>query len=135
MDPSSTAQPVHFDKISIPKSIQSYGQYEYSDFDEVLKWVDHFVKVKGPAPGFTRFVGLREYYINKGMDDRVRSVENLLKNGVGIQRLEEDIPNLRELYLDRTAKFHQGKFLGWQEDVEYDPSLRGVCCFQICSCR
>ena len=55
--------------------------------------------------------------------DRTRSDENLLKNDVRIQRLEEDIPNLREVYLDRTATFHQGKFLGWQEDVEYDPVI------------
>src|SRR6266496_366217 len=84
------------------------------------------------ARGFTRIL---YQVINKGMDDRTRSDENLLKNDVRIQRLEEDIPNLREVYLDRTATFHQGKFLGWQEDVEYDPSLRGVCCFEICSCR
>lgn len=98
-----------------------------------MKWVDRFIERAHPSltMAFGRYTGLRNHYLSQGDIDMVQIMEMQIKNHVGIRRLDEDIPRFQEMYSGRVAKFHEGKFLGWSGEVGYDPTLRGVCCYEI----
>jgi hypothetical protein len=53
------------------------------------------------------------------------SAENLIKNNVGIFRFEEEIEKFRERFARKSA------IIGWQGEVPYDPSLRGVMLYEL----
>jgi hypothetical protein len=112
------------------------GQYEYENFDQVLEWVDRV-----PFNEFSRtqhrgHLKLREHYLRIGHPVGVRSVEKLIKSDIGIRRLVQDIPGFLEKFKGKTAKFHDGKFIGWLvPDEPDDPAFTGVLCFTIKGCQ
>ena len=112
------------------------GQYEYDNFDQVLEWADRV-----PFNEFSRtqhrgHLKLREHYLRIGHPVGVRSVEKLIKSDVGIRRLAEDIPGFREKFKGKTAKFHDGKFMGWRShDDTDDLAFPGMVCFSIRGCQ
>jgi len=86
-------------------------RYGVTSMDDILVSRDHFLRINN--------VGAAEL------------MQDLVKNEIGIRRLEEDYPQLRETYSGRFAKFHQGRFLGWLVYGDYDPALKGLCCYEI----
>ena len=102
------------------------GQYEYVDLDDVLRWVTSERFDKSSLMRIEQLKGLREYYVETKNELGVYSVEGYIKSNVGIRRLAEDIPNYWETFKGQQAKFQQGKFLGWANSSNYDPSLQGV---------
>jgi hypothetical protein len=68
-------------------------------------------------------------------EERVEGVlrmENLIKNNVGARRFQVGYPE----YFDkanegRAFEFHEGKFLGWSDKVEYDHRLKSVTVFEL----
>jgi len=111
-----------------PAKDQLPAQYSYDSFDQVLKWITHFSDIFGhhTAHIFDGHLALRYYYLSEGDVGGVKSAENLIKNHVGIFRFEEETENFRERFAGKSARFLQGKFISWQGEVPYDPSLRGV---------
>ena len=108
------------------------GQYEYESFDEVLEWIQLSRFDKESLEEVKRFIDGRTYFQQKGNSQRVRSVENLVKNSVGIRRMAEDIPDFRTKYFGQVAKFQGGRFLGWhQPSDECDWSLPGIVHYEI----
>lgn len=80
---------------------------------------------------FDQHLKLREYYELKGISAGVKSVENLIKNDVGIHRFDEETENFRQKFSGKGANFWEGKFIGWEGEVEYNPMLKGVVCYEI----
>ena len=108
------------------------GQYEYENFDEVLKWVDPVRFNEFSLAQHRGHIKLREYYLRTGHSQGVRSMEKMIKSEVGIRRLAEDIPGFRDDFKGLRAKFHNGKFLGWwRGDEKYDPAFAGTVCYTI----
>jgi hypothetical protein len=59
-------------------------------------------------------------------------MENLMKNHVGVRRFEEDYPE----YFDkanegRGLEFYRGRFLGWSDELVYDPTLKSVTVYEL----
>ena len=89
------------------------GQYEYRDFEDVLKWIRHFTEVYGPSLGcaFQRYCDLRSDYLEQNNQGGAEAIANLIKIGVGVRRLREDYPEyFDESNKGRDLKFLQGKF-------------------------
>ena len=110
------------------------GQYEYADFDEVLQSIQHFTTVYGPGLGaaFDRYCRLRSYYLQQNRLEHALMMGNLIKNDVGVRRLREERPEyFVEPNVGRTMKFYEGRFLGWRDELIFDPKLRSVCCYEI----
>jgi hypothetical protein len=111
------------------------GQYEYADFADVLNWVRHFTNVYGPqlAVAFDRYIRLREYYLGEKKNlEAARTMECLIKNDVGVRRLREDCPHFfTQVNSGRQVEFYEGKFLGWGDELVYDPYLKAVCAYEI----
>jgi hypothetical protein len=109
------------------------AQYSYDSFDQVVEWIAHFSKISGPytLPLFAGHLKLRDYYISKGEAMKAKSVENLIKNDVGICRFDEETENFHQKFAGKSARFCEGKFIGWEGEVPYDPSLKGVVCYEI----
>jgi hypothetical protein len=76
---------------------------------------------------------LREHYLRIGHPVGVRSVEKLIKSDVGIRRLADDIPGFREKHKGKTAKFHDGKFIGWRSHD--DTAFPGMVYISIRGCQ
>jgi len=103
------------------------GQYEYSSFEALLIWVDQCIKVHPTlAIPFERFISLRQHYISKNNQAGITSIENLIKNEVGIRRLVAEIPNFEAKYSGRGPTFYQGRFIGWKDEIRYDPKMKGM---------
>jgi hypothetical protein len=137
MDTGNTGVNVSNAESTSPPSIaanQLPAQYSYDNFDQVLVWITHFSSdfVKCTAAYFWRHLRVRDCYLSRGDTGGVESVENLIKNYVGYLRFEEETENFRQKFAGKCAVFWQGKFLGWLEDVPYNPSLRGVVLYEIC---
>jgi hypothetical protein len=108
------------------------GQYEYESFDEVIEWIQPPGFEEGSLEDVKRFIKLRPYYQRKGNSKGVRSVENLVKNCVGIRRMAEDVPNFRKKYFGQAAKFQGGRFLGWDQPSDgCDWSMPGIVYYEI----
>ena len=111
------------------------GQYEYADFADVLNWIRHFIDVYGPrlAVAFDQYIRLREYYLEERKDlEAARTMECLIKNDVGVRRLREDCPDFfTQVNAGRQVEFYEGKFLGWGDELVYDPDLKAVCAYEI----
>ena len=110
------------------------GQYDYQDFSEVEGWILRLTKVYGPALGdaFEPFCKSRSRYLEEKKFEWAQGMENIIKNDVGVRRLREDHPE----YFDDSNKgrgltFYQGKFLGWDEEVGYNPMLKAVVIYEI----
>ena len=112
------------------------GQYEYENFAEVLKWADPVRFDEISLARHRRYLRLREHYLRINYPIGVRSMEKMIKNEVGIRRLEEDIPGFREDFKGKKVKFHDGKFVGWwRGDETYDPAFAGMMCYTIGGCQ
>jgi hypothetical protein len=111
------------------------GQYEYKDFADVMSWVHHFTDVYGPqlAMDFRQYIRLREYFLEDKKDmEAARIMECLIKNDVGVRRLREDRPDMFEqVHMGRKVEFYEGKFLGWGDELVYDPELKAVVAYPI----
>ena len=119
---------------NVPNPDTLPAQYSYDSFDEVLDWIAHFstVFVDKCAPIlFASHLRLRDHYLSQGNAKGVESIENLIKNDIGICRFEEETENFRQKFIGKCAKFWQGKFLGWEGEVSYDPSLKGVMGYRL----
>lgn len=132
MAPSSPRELTR-DNMVIKTTYLMPAQYSYNDFGEVLAWVAHFSNICGShtARMFDQHLKLREYYELKGISAGVKSVENLIKNDVGIHRFDEETENFRQKFSGKGANFWEGKFIGWEGEVEYNPKLKGVVCYEI----
>lgn len=84
------------------------------------------------SAAFDQYIRLREYYLEQKDPEATFTMENLIKNHLGVRRLRDDYP---ELFINqnegREVEFHQGKFLGWGDEVVYDPNLKGVVAYEI----
>src|SRR5438046_60223 len=109
------------------------AQYSYDNFYQVLEWIEHFSKVLGhhTAYIFDGHLKLRDYYLSEGDAGGVKSVENLVKNHVGICRFEEETGNFRQKFAGKSARFCEGKFIGWEGEVPYVSSLKGIMVYEI----
>lgn len=110
------------------------GQYSYADFEEVLKWIRHFTNVYGPRLGvdFDRYCRIRSYHLEREEPQIAGVIEDLIKNDVGVRRLKEERPEyFTEPNVGRRVNFYQGRFLGWDDELVYDPTLKAVCCYVI----
>jgi hypothetical protein len=111
------------------------GQYEYAEFADVLTWVRHFTDVNGPqlAVAFEQYIRLREYYLGEKKDlEAAHIMECLIRNDVGVRRLREDCPDIfQKVNVGRQVEFYEGRFLGWGEELMYDPDLKAVCAYEI----
>ena len=114
--------------ITVPEDLKSVGQYEYKDFEEVLKWVEWAGEVDSSCRNdLIYFLRIRAEYMDECKFDHIKSSENMIKNLVGIKRCVNDIAGFSHLYYGKGLRFHQGKFIDFQSDVtEYDFTLRGV---------
>jgi hypothetical protein len=113
------------------------GQYSYADFEEVLKWIRHFTNAYGPTRlgvDFDRYCRIRSYYLERE-DPQLEVagvIEDVIKNDVGVRRLSEERPEyFTEPNVRRGVNFYQGRFLGWDDELVYDPTLKAVCCYVI----
>jgi hypothetical protein len=109
------------------------AQYSYDTFDQVIEWIARLSNVSGHCPShiFDGHLKLRECYLSQGETMKAKSVENLIKNHVGICRFDEETENFHQKFSGKGARFCEGKFIGWEGEVPYDPSLRGVVCYEI----
>jgi hypothetical protein len=118
-----------------PSTTPLPGQYDYANFEEVLTWIDRLAVVHGPrlAVAFERYIGMRNCYLEEEKDpEAAHIIESIIKNDVGVRRLNQDFPEMfQESNIGRRVKFHEGKFLGWGDEVSYNPDLKGVCSYQI----
>jgi hypothetical protein len=105
------------------QDILKKGQYEYNSFDEVLVWVNKYKERYG--------VKSMDYFLSINNVGAAELMQDLVKSEIGIRRLEEDYPQLRETYSGRFPKFHQGRFLGWSVSGDYDPARKGLCCYEL----
>jgi len=110
------------------------GQYDYKDFSELESWILRLTKVHGLAlrNAFEPFCKSRSRYLEEKKFEWAQGMENLIKNHVGVRRLKEDHPE----YFDdsnkgRGLKFYQGRFLGWSDEVAYNPQLKAVGIYEI----
>ena len=62
---------------------------------------------------------------------KAKSVENLIKNHVGICRLDEEMEDFHKKFVGKCARLCEGKFIGWEREAPYDPSSKGVVCYEI----
>jgi hypothetical protein len=101
--------------------------YFYDSFDQVLEWIMHFSDIFGhhTTQILDGHLALLDYYLSEGNISGVKSAENLIKNNVGIFRFEEEIEKFRERFARKSA------IIGWQGEVPYDPSLRGVMLYEL----
>ena len=118
------------DNMAIKATYLMPAQYSYNNFNEVLVWVAHFSNIYG-SHMFDQHLKLREYYESKGNSAGVRSIENLIKNDLGIHRFDEETENFHQKFAGKGANFWEGKFIGWEGEVEYNPKLKGVVCYEI----
>jgi hypothetical protein len=132
----STSPPaVAADSVPVESANPLPAQYSYDNFDQALAWIAHFSNVfidKCTAAHFGGQLKLRDYYLSQGNTEGVKSIENITKNDVGILRFEEETENFHQIFVGKCAKFWRGKFIGWQGEVPYNPSLRGVMGYEIC---
>ena len=122
------------EKISAMTVSPEIGQYSYADFEEVLKWIRPFTNVYGPRLGvdFDRYCRIRSYYLEREETQVAGVIEDIIKNDVGVRRLSEERPEyFTEPNVGRSVNFYQGRFLGWQDELVYDPALKAVCCYEI----
>jgi hypothetical protein len=122
------------DNVSLQSADPLPAQYSYDSFDEVLDWISHFSVVfasKYAPVLFQSHLRLRDHYLSQGNAKGVESVENLIKNDIGICRFEEETEDFRQKFAGKSAKFWRGKFIGWSGEVPYDPSLKGVMCYEL----
>lgn len=93
----------------------------------------HFNDMHGPslASAFDRYLKLRQYYFDEKNVYAATMIENLVKNHVGIRRLVGESPNFVELHVGKVARFHEGKFLGWQGEDDCDADLQGIIAYEI----
>ena len=82
-------------------------QYEYADFSDVLSWVCYFTDLYGPqlALAFERYIRVRKYYLVEKDPEVTHIIECLIKNDVGVRRLQEDC-------LDMFQKINMGRQIG-----------------------
>lgn len=81
---------------------------------------------------FEPFLKARRMYIDEKRSDGMACMENLIKNEIGVRRLHEDCPEyFEESNKGRYLEFHQGKFLGWRDELIYDPKLKSVTGYEI----
>jgi hypothetical protein len=121
------------DPMTVTAPIPEIGQYEYADFDEVLQWIQHFTTVFGFRVGawFDGPCRLRSYYLEQNRLELVLMMENIIKNDIGVERLREERPEyFMESNVGRTMKFYEGRFLGWRDELIFDPKLRAVTCYE-----
>ncbi len=103
------------------------GQYEYSSFEGLLLWVDQCIKVHPTlATDFQRLISLRQHYISEDNQPGITSIENIIKNEVGIRILVAEIPNFEAKYSGWGPTFYQGRFIGWKDEIRYDSKMKGM---------
>lgn len=97
-------------------------------------WIKHFATVYGYSLGaaFERYTRLRAYYLTEDNKQGAQTIENLIKNDVGVRRLRQECPHyFDEKNKGRSVEFYQGKFLGWTDELKFDPTLRAVSVYEI----
>jgi hypothetical protein len=104
--------------------------------DSQLVWeITHFTDVYGPRldAAFDRYCRIWSYHLEQDEPVVAGAIENIIKNDVGVRRLREERPEyFTEPNVGRSVKFYQGRFLGWQHELVYDPTLKAVCCYESC---
>lgn len=106
----------------------SFGNYEYEDFEEVVKYIteEYFDE---ESLRWTR--GDVEVYRKAMADGDLRYAEclgNAIKNCVAVHRLTADIPDFVQRYKGKTAFIWRGRFIGWKGEAEWrgKPGLLSV---------
>ena len=110
------------------------GQYDYKDFSEVESWILRLTKVHGLAlrDAFEPLFKSRSRCLEEKKLEWVQGMENLIKNHVGARRFKEDYPEyFDESNKGRGLRFYQGRFLGWSDEVAYNPKLKGAGIYEI----
>jgi hypothetical protein len=78
--------------------------------------------------GFPPVCSVERVFLEEKKDtEAARIMECLIKNKVGVRRLREDRPDMFEqVHVGRKVEFYEGKFLGWGDELVYDPELKAV---------
>jgi len=112
---------------------QNVGQYTYESFGDVVLQIKRLSENIGGGlqRDFDDYVDLRNFYLSQGLLHEATCIENVIKNHVGIRRLVEDHPELKEVQLGKVARFHEGRLLGWRGDENDAISLPGIIGYEL----
>jgi hypothetical protein len=92
------------------QDILKKGQYEYNSFDEVLVWVNKYKERYG-VTSMDYFLVSRDYFLSINYVGAAELMQDLVKNEIGIRRLEEDYP---QPTVEDLRNFIKGDFWdGW----------------------
>jgi hypothetical protein len=80
-------------------------------FAEVLERVDRVLDFDDCVKRFQSLIRLHKVYSNNGNHAGIQSVENLIKNDVGIRRLARETEDFGENTVDKQRSFKMENFL------------------------